>query len=343
MPHTPVDAAGPRDESDLAARRVACVVTTWNNARLTRAAMASLLASDHPNFFLIAVDNGSRDETLALLAREFPEVLTIVNGRNLGFAAGCNLGIDLALASGADEIFLLNNDAEVAPDCLSAMSAAAAAHPEAGILGARITSPTGPPRDVGRRRSAYERVAARKNLQEYGASQAVPVVWGCGMLLTRRCLEAVGGFDETFFAYDEDRDLCVRARRARFAVRFVREAHVTHLPSQSTGGLKEDSAFRAYLLARNRVRLWRKHGSGRLALPGRVATLVAKTLASRFLRANPRAATAALAGLWEGLTAPLGCAPRFPARAFPGMARPDPGPLPASAIGRHAASSVPAP
>lgn len=296
---------------------VACVVPTFNNAALTVKLLNSLLASTYRNLIIVAVDNDSSDDSVAIIRERFPTVHLSTNACNLGFAAGTNLGARTAWALGADHVFLVNNDAVVEPTCIERIVLAAQRHPEAGVFGCRIDAvdpsigPWRSPRDT------HQIVSLHKNIQAFDESCEVDQVWGCGMLVTRACFEAVGGFDESFFAYDEDRDFCIRATSLDFRIRYVDDAVVGHWPAQATGGLGGDSPLRAYLLGRNRVRLWRKHADGKARLCLRIAGLAAKTIVTSPLRPNRRATAAALIGIREGLWCPLGEWPRFPPQVMP--------------------------
>src|SRR5207249_4614225 len=94
------------------------VVLNWNLKEMTAACVASLLASDYPRSKVMVVDNGSTDGSRDYLIDRFPGLEVIETGRNLGYAAGNNLGIRNALAAGADLVLLLNNDTVVEPSTL---------------------------------------------------------------------------------------------------------------------------------------------------------------------------------------------------------------------------------
>ena len=105
--------------------RVAVVILSYTGRDLTLACIESLRASDWPETEILVVDNHSEDDSVAAIRREAPEVTLIENSTNLGFPGGCNVGIRHALKGGCDYVFLLNNDATVAPDCIRRLVEAA--------------------------------------------------------------------------------------------------------------------------------------------------------------------------------------------------------------------------
>ena len=103
---------------EIRAPRVSLVILNWLKTDETLACLGSLRAQDHPSCEVVVVDNGSPTGSRDRIRREFPEVTLIENGRNLGFAAGNNVGIAYLMRRGVDYVLLLNDDTEVAPDML---------------------------------------------------------------------------------------------------------------------------------------------------------------------------------------------------------------------------------
>src|SRR5690349_9452432 len=120
---------------------ISIVIVTWNSAAHLRPTLESVFRQDYPDYEVILVDNDSRDDSLAI-AREFePRGLRIIAGRvNRGFGGGNNDGV---AASRGELVFLLNPDTELEPRALHEIAAAFAAHPDAGILGAKLIAPDG--------------------------------------------------------------------------------------------------------------------------------------------------------------------------------------------------------
>ena len=146
-------------------------------------------------------------------------------GRNLGYAGGMNVGIAALLGRGAERLLLLTHDARLRPGALAALREAALSRPEFGVLGAGprphrhraavlLRRPHRP-----RRRSTP--TAKTRPPASAGGVAACDWVDGGTMLVGREVFERVGAFDERFWGYCEDADLCLRARRAGFGVGVV--------------------------------------------------------------------------------------------------------------------------
>ncbi|MCC6784928.1 MAG: glycosyltransferase family 2 protein [Planctomycetes bacterium] len=200
-------------EPEAEQRRVAAVIVHWTDADATLACVAALRAGSTVPA-IVVVDNASVDgsgERLAAALRGQPGVESIRAARNGGFGAGCNLGFERALARMPEltHVVLVNPDAVVASDCLAALLATAARHPAAGIVGGRVLDTDG-------RRVLFENgryrpwtlgrshVAAPPGEREF----ATGFITGALMLIDAALLREGLRFDETYFLYVEDLDLC---------------------------------------------------------------------------------------------------------------------------------------
>ena len=186
---------------------VAVVVLNWNNAAETLGCLASLRAQDYPNARVIVVDNGSAPADLAALREGLSAAALIGNGRNLGFAGGVNTGIARALADGAAYVWLVNNDARVAPDALSRLVAAMEADPHLGLASPMIRNldrDAAPDFCGGRFTTAplvFHMTADAAEGQAWQRSDP-DRIWltGTALLIRRALAERIGGFDEALFA-----------------------------------------------------------------------------------------------------------------------------------------------
>lgn len=272
----------------------------WNRRDDTLAFLQSCRMLHYPNTRLLVVDNGSTDDSLAAVRAQFPRAETLATGRNLGFAAGANVGLRHALAHGAAYVFLANNDTLLAPDALTLLVEAAQQH--AADLVSPVIYFAEPPERVwwlgGRRRSLTLEIS--RCVAQGAAPFEVDFVTGCGMLISRRCLERVGLFDERFFMYYEDSDYCLRVRAAGLRVLAVPQAKMWHKVSTSIGG--SDSPSERYHMAVSSLQFFRKHVRGwrwLLVGPFRAGSAV-KTLVRLLARGRPDAARAYLRGLRDG-------------------------------------------
>lgn len=231
------------------------IVLAWNGIDYLDGCLRSVLAQDHPNFEVLVVDNGSTDGSAELVSTAFPQARLIRNERNLGFAAGNNVGLREA---DGEVLVLLNQDTVVQPGWLAALARALVTLPNAGVVGGKILNPDG--RTLQHAGGYIEHPLAlgqhvghgEPDDSQYDEVREVEYVTAAGMALKRRVLTAIGDLDEGFFpGYFEDVDLCYRARRAGYGVWYTPEAVMHHLESAS---MRRDS-FRGHCAYyRNRLR-----------------------------------------------------------------------------------------
>ena len=193
-----------------------CVVVNWNGWRDTLACLDSLRLQDYPALSVIVVDNGSTDDSAARIRDAHPWVTLQETGANLGFPAGCNAGIRLALAQGASLIWLLNNDTIAPPSTASALVRTALSHPEAGAIGSVLYYMHAPTRVQAWGGGTISLLTAFTTHFTAPASFAAENTYftGASLVLPRRVCEEVGIFYEGFFMYCDDSDLCIRIHRA---------------------------------------------------------------------------------------------------------------------------------
>ena len=215
--------------------RVAIVVLNWNGWQDTVRCVASLLALDYANFWIVLVDNGSTDGSVQEFQRALPDVELLQTGVNLGFGGGCNVGMRHALAGGAEYIWLINSDAVVDPGALSAMVRLAQENLVLGAVGSVLFDV-----DAEARVQLWGggRVGLWLGRSVHSRSPDVKLdfVSGASLLLRRSALEQVGLFDESrFFMYWEDTDLGFRLRNAGWALGVAADSRIWHKQSASLG------------------------------------------------------------------------------------------------------------
>lgn len=283
--------------------RVLIILLTWNHWEVTAACLHALSRLTYPNYDVLVVDNGSADGTPDHIRADFPAVDLIENGRNLGFAAGCNVGLRQALAQQVDYALLLNNDTLVEPDMLAQLIAAAGQLPDAGLLAPQMRYADRPAAiwfSASRRHPwtlearDFGPQGPRRHMPA-GGPIAVDYIFGTAMLLSARALRAVGGFDEAFFMYYEDMDLCLRLQAAGFKLYYVPQARLYHQVSAST---ERAAPLRYGYKARSSVIFFRKHVHGwrwLVVIPYRLGSLTRTTL-----RLVWQGEWAALRAYWRG-------------------------------------------
>lgn len=283
--------------------RIVAVVVNYGTPMQAATAARSTVEGARRADAVVVVDNGGADADL--LATALPFARVVATPRNLGFAGGANVGLRAALADGADAVLLVNSDAALAPEALARL--AEALRPPVGIVGPALVrardgrleslgldvSPGGG-RIVEVARGAPPSLAG-------GPPRRVAAVSGAVMLLSRAALEVTGGFDERFFLYVEDVDLCLRAARAGLHTVVAPEARARHEGAASAG---RDNPARLYYTARNHLLLAQGQGAGRgtlLAAAGRELWRAAR-LAPRSGLAGVRAAAAGVLDHARGRT-----------------------------------------
>ena len=259
------------------------VIVSWNCRDELADCLASLAPDRHAvTVQTVVVDNASGDDTAAMVRRRFPDVTLIANDANRGFAAANNQG--LAVATGRHLLFL-NPDTVVGDRALQTLVGALDADATLGACGPRLLNTDGtvqtsvrrfptfaalfhqytPLRMLGLLKPAYRRYKSRDF--DFRSAADVESLMGAALCVPRRVLDRVGPFDERFFVYFEEVDLCRRIRDAGHRCRFLPEAAVTHV-----GGVSAAKGPASLLLCRSMFRYMRKHHPWWRAWPG-LATL----------------------------------------------------------------------
>ncbi len=246
---------------------VVAVVVHWQDPLDTLGCVESL--GGEPGVEIVVVDNGSHEPVADLLARRAPGVACLRSAENRGYAGGANLGIAAARARGAGTVLLLNNDVRLRAGATAAACRVLDGDPRVAVVGPKVLTREDPRRLW----LAWGRVTWRQSLVALcGADAPDGPVWsgerdvdwiaGCAMWLRATALDAVGLFDETFFAYHEEVDWCTRARRHGLRVVYCPGAVVTHTGRGTAGGAGA-VRIRKYFGARNTILFARKHAGPR--------------------------------------------------------------------------------
>jgi GT2 family glycosyltransferase len=234
------------------ALRVSVIVVNWNGRSHLERCLRSLAAQTLAAHEVVVVDNGSTDGSVEFL-RAGAQVRLVALPANVGYGAALNTG--MRVASG-QYLLALNNDTELAPDCLQLLVSAADRHPNSGLFAPKILSADPPhhidtvghllyPDGLSRGRGRLE-----EDRGQYDREEAILLPSGCAVLLRRAMLADVGVFDEDLFAYCEDTDLGLRAQLAGWRCTAVPAAVVYHAYSASTAHY---SPLKAFLVERNRA------------------------------------------------------------------------------------------
>ncbi len=292
---------------------ISIVILQYNNSRDTIKCLESVKELNWQNFKAVVVDNASEIQHLnnIRLFVESQEKLgekrfkLITNKSNLGYAGGNDIGIKYALESGADYILILNPDTTVEKNLLAKLTEAVKKNPKAGIIGTAIDEGDGivycgeikwlkPELTHSILKPLPRRQASKtRNLKPNF------YILGAAMLVNKKVFEKIGMFDERYFLYFEDTDLCVRARRARFKLIVAPNAMVHHNPLSST------SKLGAALLLRYHYRnahLFNKKNAPfgiKILLPFWSIWIIIKQAAKIFVRKNITVSRAILSGVLD--------------------------------------------
>lgn len=208
------------------------VIPNWNGADLILECLGSLANQTQPHT-VIVVDNGSTDNSIALIEKQYPNVLILKNKVNLGFAGGVNVGITYALKQNAEYVALFNNDAVAESSWLKLLVVAAEKDAPSGIVTGKLL------------RSDHKKIdstgecysiwgmpfpRARDEIDD-GAWDNSDYVFGASggaSLYRAKMLEQIGIFDKKFFAYYEDSDISWRAQLAGWKVLYEPRALAYH-------------------------------------------------------------------------------------------------------------------
>ncbi len=280
------------------------VIVNWNSGGHARDCIASL--ADFPGREgvlerVVVVDNASTDGSDRGLEHPGIRVEVVRNTRNRGFAAACNQGARLARADG---VLFLNPDTRQIEDALTACHAflAAPANARVGIVGVQLLDEAGRlQRSCARFPTPGRVIAQTVGLDrllprlfpphflvewDHGETRPVEQVIGAFLLVRRRLFEELGGFDERFFVYYEDVDLCLRARAAGWETVYFTGARAVH----SGGGCSASAkAHRLFYNLRSRILFAAKHFPP-LGMAGTVAATLLLEPLSRLARALARGA-----------------------------------------------------
>ncbi|HEX6208199.1 MAG TPA: glycosyltransferase family 2 protein [Actinomycetota bacterium] len=250
---------------------LAVVVVNFNAGEHLRTCVGSVYAAAGDLALDVAVvDNASRDGSAEAAAAANPSIRVIDNPVNRGFAAAANRGF---AETEAPFVFLLNPDAAITGGRLDAFVKVAKERPRAGALGCLVRNPDGslqpsarkvPGIGEGLAHAFLGRVAPDNRwsrsytMAEWDRASEREVEWvsGSAMLVRREAFHAVGGFDEGYFMYVEDVDLCTRLRKRGWSVLFTPELEVTHEVGVST---RSHPRRMAYEHSRSIYRYFSKH------------------------------------------------------------------------------------
>jgi GT2 family glycosyltransferase len=263
-------------------------IVNWN----TRDHLENCLDSIYRNagnisFEVIVIDNNSCDGSVQMVKRRFPDAKLIDNKQNLGFGAANNQGIRM---SNGRHVLILNPDTIVLPGCLESLLGFLERHADVGAVGPKILGPTGlvllsAMRNVPtlltevfeltrlNRKFLRNRIIGRyyMSYSDPDVARQVPLLSGCCLMIRRSVLDEIGLFDEAFFIFGEDMDLCYRFDKAGWRCWYVPSAGIIHFGGEST---KQISTRRILYSQQAKYMFFAKHFGRVKAVEYRLVSLV---------------------------------------------------------------------
>ena len=211
-----------REQQDLSV-----IIISYNTADLIGNCLKSVFATSNITRKVFVVDNASTDGSSDFIKDNFPSVHLAVNTKNVGFAAANNQVLPQCKGK---YIFFLNPDTEIMSDTFSEAISFMDANPRIGLAGTKIINPDG---------TLQWSVSYKYPGQRYTASEVsdlpgkIACVLGASIIARSELIKEIEGFDEDFFLYGEDQDLCLRIRKMGHVIGYIDSATVIHLGGQS--------------------------------------------------------------------------------------------------------------
>jgi N-acetylglucosaminyl-diphospho-decaprenol L-rhamnosyltransferase len=268
---------------------VSVVVVSYNARGALRACLNAVARDGHE---VVVIDNASSDGSADLVRTEFPAARLVEMDKNAGFGAAVNAGLQ---TTDGRYVLILNPDAWPLDGALERLIVRAERVASTALLGPRLVDAQGTPqRSIIRQpqgvsalvfwtvfpgvvSSAY---ATWRRLLGFIGGEAIregEFLVGAALLLRRAAVEQVGGFDESFFMFNEEADLCLRLQRAGWRIEFVPSATFVHIGGASTR-IAPEQMYREQI--RSHLRFFAKHRSMRKAALARRLLIVALRLRS---------------------------------------------------------------
>jgi GT2 family glycosyltransferase len=238
---------------------IAMVIVNYNTCKELHSCLASIARDDAAE--IIVVDNGSTDDSVEMVRACYPHVALIAIATNCGYGAAANQAIEHCHH---DYILLLNSDTILAPDSARSLKLYLDQHPQAAIVGPRLTNPDGTlqpscypyptPFNLFLEESLLGRLIAylpalRNHFLRtwsHDKTRSVPWVLGAALAIRRSAFQAVKGFDPTFFMYFEETDLCMRLGKAGWQTHFAPITTIVHVGGASTSQHYAEMQYRLY-------------------------------------------------------------------------------------------------
>lgn len=219
------------------------IIVSYNTRDLIGTCLDSILNTNGSEKEIIIVDNASRDGSAEAIRNNYPSIHLVINETNRGFAAANNQALQL---SKGHYIFFLNPDTEFLPSTFQHMITFMDKNPHIGLAGVKMINPDGTPQES---ISRYYPGQSETSAELLGLNGDLAWVLGAGMVARAGLIKQIGGFNEDFFVYGEDQDLCLNIRKLGYEIGFLDFVVVVHLGAQSERKSTEAEVWRKKILA----------------------------------------------------------------------------------------------
>lgn len=244
--------------------KLSIILVNWNTERLTKQTLESVYEETKSiDFEVIVVDNNStRDNSVEMIKKEFPQVILIENKDNLGFGKANNQGMKIAKG---EYFFLLNTDTIVLDGAINRLVNYLDEKKDVMRVGPKLLNEDRTFQHACRRNlptpansffhlfGLVKIFKKSKRVNEYkqysvdsNKTEVVEAISGAAMMFRREIFDTIGGFDEDFFLYGEDLDFCKRIYDKGWKTMYVHDAEIVHLGGASTGKRRTKSLVNFY-------------------------------------------------------------------------------------------------
>jgi GT2 family glycosyltransferase len=247
---------------------VSIILVNYNGAEILLDCLNSIQKFiDIPNHEIILVDNASSDGSVELVAAHYPHIRLVKQIENRGFGAGNNVGAKLATG---EFLFLLNTDTVLVSNILPPLIQLMQADPQVGIIGPKLLNLDGSLQisvspalgikgeyEARQMHQAYQNISQQSLIeQKFQEIQEVDIVVGAAFFIRSSLFHALGGFDEKFFMYFEESDLCQRAQYQGYKIIYTPDVHLIHLKGYS---IQKTANIMAIEYRRSQLYYYQKH------------------------------------------------------------------------------------
>lgn len=251
---------------------LAVIIVNYNTRQLLDDCLASVYRADAPagGLQVVVVDNGSKDDSVEMLKQKYPKTMLIEAGKNLGFAKGNNVGVEAADAS---YLLFLNSDTVVKRYSLVKPLKYLKTHPRVGAVTIKLFLKDGSI-DYDNHRgfptpwAAISKFSGLANIfpnstffnsyhlgyKKLNKIHQIPVAAGSYLMMPTKIFKNIGKWDETYFFYGEDIDLCYRINQAGYKIIYYPKVSTLHLRGASSG-LRKENAKSASSSKENRIKV----------------------------------------------------------------------------------------